>query len=235
MSYEGHEEHHLMHRSNWLRAAVLGSNDGILSTASLLAGVAAASAGRADLLLVGVAALIAGAMSMAAGEYVSVSSQADTERADLAKEKRALKEMPEEELRELADIYEQRGVEPKTALAVARQLTEHDALDAHARDEIGISPVVTAQPLQAAVSSALSFAVGALLPLIAAMLAPAGWVVFTVIAASLASLALLGLFSAQMSGAGATRAVLRVVIWGAAAMVATSLVGHLFGANVAAV
>ncbi|MEM5515724.1 VIT family protein [Henriciella sp. AS95] len=232
MSYDGHEEHHLMHRSNWLRAAVLGSNDGILSTASLLAGVAAASAGRSELLLVGVAALIAGAMSMAAGEYVSVSSQADTERADLAKEAEALKKMPEEELRELAEIYEARGVEPATALKVAEQLMEHDALDAHARDEIGISPVVTAQPLQAAVSSALSFAIGALLPLIAALLAPVGWVVFTVIAASLVSLALLGLFSAQMSGSGAARPVLRVVVWGAAAMAATALVGHLFGASV---
>ena len=233
MSYEGHEEHHLIHRAGWLRAAVLGANDGILSTASLLAGVAAASTGQTELLVVGVAALIAGALSMAAGEYVSVSSQADTERADLAKEKAALKAMPEEELKELAEIYEERGVEPATALKVAEQLMAHDALDAHARDEIGISPTVTAQPLQAAVSSALSFSTGAALPLLAALFAPAHAVVATIIAASLASLGLLGFISARIGGAKPVRAVIRVVAWGAIAMAATALVGHLFGANVA--
>ena len=229
-SYQGHEEHHLIHRIGWLRAAVLGANDGIVSTASLVVGFAAASAGRADILLAGVAGLFAGAMSMAAGEYVSVSSQSDTERADLKREAEALKTMPEEETQELAEIYRARGVEAATARAVAEQLMAADPLKAHARDELGISETVVARPVQAAASSAASFSVGAALPLAAAALAPLALVAPTVIAASLASLALLGFVSARAGGAKKTRSVIRVVVWGAFAMGVTALAGRLFGA-----
>ncbi|MEQ8557984.1 MAG: VIT family protein [Henriciella sp.] len=230
ISYAGHEEHHMVHRIGWLRAAVLGANDGIVSTASLVVGFASASAGREDILLAGVAGLFAGAMSMAAGEYVSVSSQSDTERADLAKEAKALKTMPEEELEELANIYKARGVEPETAQQVAEQLMAKDPLKAHARDELGISEVVTARPVQAAVSSAASFSVGAALPLAAAAVSPLEYVAPAVVAASLASLALLGVVAARAGGAKKLRSVARVVVWGAAAMAVTALAGRLFGA-----
>lgn len=232
VSYPGHEEHHMVHRIGWLRAAVLGANDGIVSTASLLVGFASASAGRPEILLAGVAGLIAGAMSMAAGEYVSVSSQSDTERADLAKEAHALKTMPEEELEELANIYRARGVKPDTAREVAEQLMAEDALQAHARDELGISEVVTARPIQAAVSSAASFSAGAALPLAAAAIVPLDYVAVAVIAASLASLALLGVLSARAGGAKKLRSVMRIVVWGALAMGATAIAGRLFGAVV---
>ncbi|MFN4225011.1 MAG: VIT family protein [Hyphomonas sp.] len=222
-------EHHYIHRIGWLRAAVLGANDGILSTASLMIGVAAAAASPADILIAGVAALAAGAMSMAAGEYVSVSSQADTEKADLATERTALKDYPEDELQELADIYVARGVEPATARAVAEQLTRHDALGAHARDELGMTEVAAAQPVLAALSSAASFAVGAVLPIIAAVLAPEGMVSVTLGTVSLASLALLGWVSAVIGGASRWRAIVRVVFWGAAAMAVTGLIGRLVG------
>lgn len=229
-SYEGHEEHHLIHRVGWLRAAVLGANDGIVSTASLVVGFAAASAGRPEILLAGVAGLIAGAMSMAAGEYVSVSSQSDTERADLAREAEALKAMPEEETEELAEIYRGRGVDRETARKVAEQLMAVDPLKAHARDELGISETVVARPIQAAASSAASFSVGAALPLAAAALSPLELVVPAVVAASLASLGLLGFVSARAGGAKTARSVIRILVWGAFAMGVTALAGRLFGA-----
>lgn len=224
-----HPEPHHIHRVGWMRAAVLGANDGIVSTASLLVGVAAASAGRVEILLAGIAGLVAGAMSMAAGEYVSVSSQADTERADLKTESRALKTMPEEELAELTAIYESRGVSRPTARAVAEELSAENALEAHARDELGISHVVKAQPVQAALSSAASFSVGAALPLFAAFVAPTQATIPAIVAASLASLTGLGIVSAQLGGARKLRAVARIVLWGAGAMAATALVGRAFG------
>jgi len=223
---------HYVQRVGWLRAAVLGANDGIVSTASILIGVAAASADKPALLLAGTAGLVAGAMSMAAGEYVSVSSQADTERADLETEKLALKHAPEAELAELAEIYETRGLDPALAQKVAEQLTAHDALGAHARDELGISDIVSARPVQAAIASALSFSIGAALPLTAAALSPLAQVTPTVAAASLVSLAALGAASAEAGGAEKRRAMIRVVFWGAAAMAVTGLAGAAFGAIV---
>ncbi|MEE2692458.1 MAG: VIT family protein [Pseudomonadota bacterium] len=227
-----HPEHHLSHRTNWLRAAVLGANDGIVSTASLLVGVAAASSGKPEILVAGVATLFAGAMSMAAGEYVSVSSQADTERADIEIEKRALKKYPKEELAELAAIYVQRGLDPDLAGKVAAQLSAHDSLEAHKRDELGITELAQARPLQAAGASALSFSIGSALPLAAAALSPLSGMHIAVPAASLLSLALLGAVSAKTGGAKMPRAVMRVVFWGAAAMAVTAAVGALFGAAV---
>lgn len=223
------EEHHFFQRIGWLRAAVLGANDGIVSTASLIIGVASASAGRSEVLIAGMAALVAGAMSMAAGEYVSVSSQADTEKSDIEIERNALEKFPEEELKELSDIYESRGLDPELALAVATQLTEKDALKAHMRDELGMSEHMAAQPVIAAVSSAVSFSAGAALPLVAAIFTPLHSLNWTVGAASLLSLAALGWISAVLGGARKTRAIFRIVAWGAAAMVATGIIGHLFG------
>jgi VIT1/CCC1 family predicted Fe2+/Mn2+ transporter len=224
-----HHEDHLLHRIGWLRAAVLGANDGIVSTASLLVGIAAASAGKPAVMVAGFAALVAGAMSMAAGEYISVSSQSDTEKADLAKEAKALVDTPVAELHELAEIYRERGVDAKTALKVATQLTEHDALAAHARDELGISHIVHAQPVQAAFSSAVAFAIGAALPLIAAFLAPLESLPIIVGVTSLISLALLGVASARAGGASITKSVIRVVFWGTAAMLVTGFAGAAFG------
>lgn len=224
-----HHETHLVHRIGWLRAAVLGANDGIVSTASLLVGVAAASAGKPSVVIAGCAALVAGAMSMAAGEYISVSSQSDTEKADLAKEAKALKDTPEAELHELAEIYEERGVDRETAHKVAQQLTAHDALAAHARDELGISHVVSAQPVQAAVSSAIAFSIGAFLPLLAAILAPLNQLSVIVGVTALIALALLGAVSAQAGGASKIKSIIRVVFWGAAAMLVTGLAGTMFG------
>lgn len=224
-----HAELHYATRTGWLRAAVLGANDGILSTASLVIGVASASASPSAILTAGVAGLVAGALSMAAGEYVSVSSQADTEKADLEIERRALEEYPKEELEELTEIYIRRGVEPATAREVARQLTRHDALGAHARDEIGLGEAVAANPIQAAWSSAAAFSTGAALPLAAAALAPAGQVTPVVAAASLLSLAILGWLSAKAGGARKLRAMVRIVFWGAAAMILTGLIGAAFG------
>jgi VIT1/CCC1 family predicted Fe2+/Mn2+ transporter len=228
-----HPESHLVSRIGWLRAAVLGANDGIVSTASLLVGVAAATTGTAEVLLAGTAGLVAGAMSMAAGEYVSVSSQSDTENADLARERRELADQPEFELRELADIYVARGLEPDLALAVARQLTARDALAAHARDELGIIGETAARPVQAALTSAATFAVGAALPLFAAWAAPSAQIVPVVSAASLVFLALLGGIGAKAGGANVLRAMLRVTFWGALAMAATAGIGALFGTTVA--
>lgn len=225
-----YESHHRIHTVGWLRAAVLGANDGIVSTASLVVGVAAATIDRSGVLIAGVAGLVAGAMSMAAGEYVSVSSQADTERADLERERHELEHNEEFERRELAHIYRRRGLEPALARQVAEQLMAHDALAAHARDELGISEVVKARPLQAALASAGTFATGALLPLLAVAVAPAGRIALSVTLASLAALALLGLVSARIGGARAWIAVTRVVFWGALAMALTAAVGRWFGA-----
>jgi vacuolar iron transporter family protein len=224
-----HPEIHRTDRVGWLRAAVLGANDGIVSTASLLVGVAAANVDRAELITVGMAGLVAGAMSMAAGEYVSVSSQADTEAADLARERQELLTEPESEHLELAMIYQSRGLTPELASQVAHQLTEHDALGAHARDELGISAITTARPVQAAVTSAVTFAVGAALPLIAALLAPAARVPEVVAGASLVFLTGLGVVAARTGGAPVGRAAARVVFWGALAMAVTAFVGKMFG------
>lgn len=223
------KEHHYSHRTGWLRAAVLGANDGIVSTASLMIGVASADTSGAGILIAGMAGLVAGAMSMAAGEFVSVSSQADTEKADLELERKALQKFPQEELEELTQIYIDRGVEPVTAQAVAEQLTRADALGAHARDEIGLTEIASANPIQAAWSSAASFSIGAALPLAAGALAPAGMVTPVVAAVSLLSLAILGWLSAKAGGARRIRAVVRVVFWGVAAMVVTGLIGAAFG------
>lgn len=222
-------EHHKSHRTGWLRAAVLGANDGIVSTASLIIGVAAASTAHEGILLAGVAGLVAGAMSMAAGEYVSVSSQSDTENADLALEQKSLEENYECEKNELAAIYQERGVEPSLAQQVAEQLMAQDALGAHARDEIGISETVNAQPILAAVSSAASFTIGAALPLMVAWLAPGNRLIFLVAMFSLVFLALLGAVAARAGGASIMVGAARVTFWGALAMVLTAGVGRLFG------
>ena len=224
-----HPEKHLVQRIGWLRAAVLGANDGIVSTASLIVGVAAASATRNDVLLAGVAGLVAGAMSMAAGEYVSVSSQSDTEQADLARERKELMENIGFEHEELADIYAKRGVDRALALQVARQLMAKDALAAHARDELGISEISIARPVQAALTSAGAFAVGAAMPLLMVGVSPAGALVSTVAAASLGFLALLGAIGARAGGADVLRATARVTFWGALAMALTAGIGAVFG------
>ena len=222
-------ENHLVERIGWLRAAVLGANDGIVSTASLIVGVAAAAATRNDVLIAGVAGLVAGAMSMAAGEYVSVSSQSDTERADLARERQELRESPEYELDELAEIYVERGVEQTLARQVAQQLMAKDALTAHARDELGISAFTTARPVQAALTSAATFSVGAAMPLLMVVVSPAGMLVPLVSGASLGFLAVLGAIGAKAGGATVLRATARVTFWGALALALTAGIGKLFG------
>ncbi len=227
-----HEEHHYIHRSGWLRAAVLGANDGILSTSSLMIGVAAAAASSQDILLAGIAALVAGALSMAAGEYVSVSSQSDIEHADLEIERRALEDDPEGELNELAQIYVARGLSKELACEVADVLMREGALEAHARDELGISDLSKARPLQAAWSSGLSFSVGAALPVAVGVLAPHEIVGFSIAGASLIGLAVLGVMSARAGGAPPFKAAARIVFWGTVAMALTALVGRLFGVAV---
>jgi VIT1/CCC1 family predicted Fe2+/Mn2+ transporter len=224
-----HRERHRVARVGWLRAAVLGANDGLLSTGSLILGVAAASAGRSSILITGVAGLVAGAMSMAAGEYVSVSSQSDSENADLAREKRELAKDPQAERRELSGIYEARGVSPEIAAVVADQLMAKDALAAHARDELGISEATAARPVQAALASAASFAVGAVFPLLMAVVSPASWLTPVVAVGSLVFLAVLGAVGARIGGAGVLRATVRVTFWGALAMAVTAGIGKLFG------
>ncbi len=224
-----HKESHLVGRIGWLRAAVLGANDGIISTASLILGVAAAAASKGDILLAGIAGLVAGAMSMAAGEYVSVSSQSDTEQADLEREKRELLEDPEFEKEELARIYVGRGVEADLARQVAGQLMAKDALGAHARDELGISEITTARPVQAALTSAATFSIGAAAPLALVLLAPSGVLIPIVSVGSLAFLALLGLLGARTGGAAVLRPVLRVTFWGALAMALTAGIGAIVG------
>lgn len=229
MARTTHPERHRTDRIGWLRAAVLGANDGIVSTASLLVGVAAASAGRSELLVAGVAGLMAGAMSMAAGEYVSVSSQSDTEAADLAREREELRTQPEVEQRELAAIYEARGLTPELAAQVAAQLTARDALGAHARDELGISDTRAARPVQAALTSGLTFTAGAALPLLTALVAPASNIVVVVAGTSLLFLIALGALAAGVGGAPVAKAAGRVAFWGALAMGLTAGVGKLFG------
>lgn len=224
-----HGEFHRTERIGWLRAAVLGANDGIVSTASLLIGVAAAGADRSGILVAGLAALVAGAMSMAAGEYVSVHSQSDTEKADLEREKRELAADADGELMELAGIYIKRGLKPDLARQVAEQLTAHDALAAHARDELGITEELKARPVQAAAFSAISFALGAALPLSIAVIFSATWLIPVVAGGSLLALATLGAVAARAGGAGIPAGAMRVLFWGAIAMAATAAVGKLFG------
>jgi vacuolar iron transporter family protein len=224
-----HRETHLIDRIGWLRAAVLGANDGIISTASLLVGVAAASTTPGDVLVAGVAGLVAGAMSMAAGEYVSVSSQADTEAADMMRERAELRDQPEAELAELAAIYVERGVAPDLALKVAEQMTAKDAFATHARDELGLSAHVVARPVQAALTSALTFSVGAAVPLAIALVAPASGLSITISGGSLVCLAALGAIGARIGGANLLKPTLRVTFWGAFAMAATAAIGALVG------
>ncbi|MFG1301743.1 VIT family protein [Xanthobacter sp. V3C-3] len=224
-----HRENHLIERIGWLRAAVLGANDGIISTASLMVGVAAASTNSSEILVAGVASLVAGAMSMAAGEYVSVSSQADTENADLQKERRELAEDPESELNELTQIYVRRGVEPALARQVAEQMTAKDAFSAHARDELGLAEHVVARPIQAALTSAVTFALGAAIPLIISLLAPTAQIAPIVSGGSLVCLAVLGALGARAGGAAIWKPTIRVTFWGAIAMAATAAIGTLVG------
>ncbi|SKB62487.1 VIT1/CCC1 transporter family protein [Maribacter arcticus] len=227
------DEKHYGIRSGWLRAAVLGANDGILSTASLVIGVAAASTTREPIILAGVAGLVAGALSMAAGEYVSVSSQADLENADLARERIELEEMPEEELLELAQIYKERGLDSNLALQVAKQLTEHNALEAHARDELGINDITQAKPLVAALSSGASFIFGGLLPVLVAYFGSLEYMEYVQYIFAVVFLALLGAIAAKAGGSNIWKAILRISFWGTVAMAITALIGHLFEVSVA--
>jgi VIT1/CCC1 family predicted Fe2+/Mn2+ transporter len=224
-------ENHYNTRSGWLRAAILGANDGILSTASLVIGVAAASITREPIVLAGVAGLVAGALSMAAGEYVSVSSQADIEMGDLEREKKELKETPAEELQELALIYEARGLDEKLALQVAEQLTAHDALAAHARDELGINEITKAKPLQAAFYSGAAFTTGGILPVVVALFAPLKSMEYIQYVFALLFLIILGIFAAKAGGSSVQKAVMRISFWGTIAMGITALMGYLFGVN----
>jgi vacuolar iron transporter family protein len=228
-----HVERHRTSHIGWLRAAVLGANDGLISTASLVVGVAAAGTARPAVLIAGVAGLVAGAMSMAAGEFVSVSSQADTERADIARERRELATDPAGERAELTAIYVERGLTPELAAQVTEQLMAHDALGAHARDELGLSEITTARPLQAALASAAAFALGAILPVVVVALAPTDRITVLVTGSALALLAVLGAVAAQVGGASTTRGALRVAFWGVLAMGASALVGRVFGTTVA--
>lgn len=232
LSIDNYLAPHFIHRSNWLRAAVLGANDGIISISSLAIGVAAASSSRDPILLATVAGLVAGALSMAAGEYVSVSSQTDIEQADIEREKMELQEMPEEELQILAEIYERRGLKKETALQVAKELTEVDSLGAHVRDELGITEMTQANPIQAALASGAAFTAGGFLPLMVALLAPVSLIEYALYAVTIIALVVLGAVSAKAGGSGITKAVLRVVIWGTIAMGLSALVGYLFGVRV---
>ena len=226
---KSHAEIHLINRIGWLRASVLGANDGILSTASIVSGMAAGGASHAAIILAGLASLVAGATAMATGEYVSVSSQSDTENADLAREKQELEKNTDFELEELAQIYVTRGVTLPVARAVAEQLMAHDALGAHAHDELGISEITTAKPIQAALSSAASFSVGALLPLIVAIAVTSSMIVIAVIISTMISLAVLGVVGAKAGGAHALKPTIRMLFWGALSLGLTTLVGILFG------
>jgi VIT1/CCC1 family predicted Fe2+/Mn2+ transporter len=229
---EEHIENHYIHKSNWLRAAVLGANDGILSTASIAIGVAAASEGRDPIVLASLAGLVAGALSMAAGEYVSVSSQTDVEEADIERERIELKETPELELQRLTHIYETRGLKKETALLVAEELTEHDALGAHVRDELGINEINKANPIQAAFSSGAAFTVGGVLPFMVAMFFPLEKMEYSLYGSALFFLILLGSLSAKAGGSSIPKAVMRITFWGTIAMGLTALVGYLFGVSV---
>ncbi len=225
-------DNHYIHRSNWLRAAVLGANDGILSTASLAIGIAAASATREPIILATLAGLVAGALSMAAGEYVSVSSQTDVENADIEREKQELEDIPELELQRLAEIYEKRGLKKETALMVAKEFTEKDALGAHVRDELGINEVSQAKPIQAALASGAAFTVGGLLPLLVVLFLPVNTMGYYLYGFSIAFLIILGAVAAKTGGSSITKAIIRITFWGTIAMGLTALVGHLFGVNI---
>lgn len=230
---ENYLDNHYIHKSNWLRAAVLGANDGILSTSSIAIGVAAASEFREPVILATLAGLVAGALSMAAGEYVSVSSQTDVEKADIEREKQELIEMPELELKRLAEIYEERGLKKETALLVAKELTAHDALGAHVRDELGINEISQANPLQAALASGAAFSVGGALPFLVTLFLPVHNMEYSLYGLAILFLALLGALAANTGGSSVIKAVLRVTFWGTIAMVLTALVGHFFGVQLA--
>lgn len=226
-------DNHYINRSNWLRAAVLGANDGILSTASIAIGVAAASATREPIILAALAGLVAGALSMSAGEYVSVSSQTDVEKADIEREKQELEEMPELELQRLAQIYEDRGLKKETALLVAKELTAHDALGAHVRDELGINEISQAKPFQAAMASGASFTVGGILPLLVVLFFPLAYLEYALYVFAILFLGIMGGLAAKAGGSSVLKAVLRITFWGTIAMGLSSLVGHIFGVNIA--
>lgn len=232
VTIENYLDSHYIHRSNWLRAAVLGANDGIISISSLAIGVAAASSTREPIILAAVAGLVAGALSMAAGEYVSVSSQTDTEKSDIAREQQELLENPEGELLILAQIYERRGLKKETALQVAKELTEYDALGTHIRDELGINEISQANPIQAALASGAAFTVGGLLPMLVTLFAPVEKMEYFLYGFTLLSLIILGVLSAKTGGASITKAILRVTIWGTLAMGLSAFVGNLFGVKV---
>lgn len=232
LSIDNYLDSHYIHRSNWLRAAVLGANDGIISVSSLVIGIATASSTREAVLLAAVAGLVAGALSMAAGEYVSVSSQTDIEKADIERERHELATMPDEELKILAEIYERRGLKKETALQVARELTEADALGTHVRDELGISEVSQARPGQAAFASGAAFTAGGLLPLLVTVFAPLAHMAYFLYAFTIVSLVILGAISAKTGGSSVAKAVIRIVLWGTVAMGLSALVGYIFGVNV---
>lgn len=232
LTIDNYLDNHYIHRSNWLRAAVLGANDGIISVSSLAIGVAAASIAREPIILATVAGLVAGALSMAAGEYVSVSSQTDIEKADIEREAQELAEMPEEELQILAQIYERRGLKKETAMQVAIEMTEHDALAAHVRDELGINEISQANPIQAAFASGAAFTAGGILPLIVAFLAPIQNMEYWLYGFTICSLIILGAISAKTGGSGISKAIIRITIWGTIAMGLSALVGYLFGVKI---
>ena len=232
LTIDNYLDNHYIHRSNWLRAAVLGANDGIISISSLAIGIAAASASREPIVLATVAGLVAGALSMAAGEYVSVSSQTDTETADIEREKTELREMPEEELNILAQIYEKRGLKKETAMQVAIELTEKDALAAHIRDELGINEISQANPIQAALASGASFTIGGVLPLAVVLFAPIDRMEYWLYGSTILFLILLGGLSAKTGGSSIAKAIIRITIWGTIAMALSALVGYVFGVKV---
>lgn len=232
VTIENYLDSHYIHRSNWLRAAVLGANDGIISISSLAIGVTAASTTREPIILATVAGLVAGALSMAAGEYVSVSSQTDTEKADIEREKKELAEMPDEELKILAQIYERRGLKKETAMQVAIELTEKDALATHIRDELGINEISQAKPIQAALASGASFTVGGVLPLLVILFAPVKGMEYWLYGSTILFLIILGAVSAKTGGSGIAKSVIRITIWGTIAMALSALVGYLFGVKV---
>ena len=233
LTIDNYLDSHFIHRSNWLRAAVLGANDGIISISSLAVGIAAASTTREPILLATVAGLVAGALSMAAGEYVSVSSQTDIEKADIERERIELEEMPDEELQILAQIYEKRGLKKETALLVAQELTENDALAAHIRDELGINEISQANPLQAALASGAAFTVGGILPLIVTLFTPVTGMEYWLYGFTILFLGILGTISAKIGGSSIFKAIIRIVIWGSIAMILSALVGYIFGVKVA--
>jgi VIT1/CCC1 family predicted Fe2+/Mn2+ transporter len=232
VTIDNYLDSHYIHRSNWLRAAVLGANDGIISISSIAIGIAAASMTREPVILATVAGLVAGALSMAAGEYVSVSSQTDTEKSDIAREAIELEQMPEEELQILAEIYEKRGLRKETAHQVALELTEKDALAAHVRDELGINEISQSNPIQAALASGASFCIGGILPLVTILLTPLDYMEYTLYGTSIVFLIVLGVISARIGGSSIMKAILRITIWGSLAMGLTALVGYLFGVKV---